>query len=460
MINVLQALIILFYSFHILMIIVLLGINSVFILELFRTKNFSNLKFDTTTTVVLGVVILVILSQLLSLFRILYPILLLLLYISLLSKNIRSHFLQFFDLTFLRKSPIIIAFTLLLVLRMKTQPTFIDSIETHIPLVNLLVTNTNMLGSGNVEPYMAYGTAAPYISALLYINVLSHNYYGLFNLIITMLFLVLFLKVTNLRSNLLLSHFYLFSFILLYSIVLLRSGAWLSTPNHDFPTAGIFLLASSYFIYISNKVFYESMYTPELTLFSVFLLVGVFRSQWIFWGVLFVLIYLILFNKKDKRIPYVLILMLLINLPSMLVRFIYTGHFLFPVTNTFFETPWMMTSEQVKLFMGSSQIQVAQAEFERGAFQSDLVLLIVLISIPISYLMKLIPGNNVQTISEQNRKKINVLFFLTSISILFWWTTIPIIRYIWGPFLILIVLNLFWLTSFIIFLNEKYQKNK
>ena len=134
------------------------------------------------------------------------------------------------------------------------------------------------------------------------------------------------------------------------------------------------------------------------------------------------------------------ILLLIINAPSVILRFIYTGHMFYPFATDLMSPPWAMTVGEIKKFMGESQMDVAQAEFARGAFQADSILRLVVVSVLVRIMIELINQNRITT-SNRNNTLILIINVCTVSTITFWWFTIPILRYIWGPLLVMISLN-------------------
>jgi hypothetical protein len=140
----------------------------------------------------------------------------------------------------------------------------------------------------------------------------------------------------------------------------------------------------------------------------------------------------------------------------MILRFIYTGHMFYPLATDFMSPPWAMTVEEIRKFMGESQIDVALAEFARGAFQADAILRLVMVSVLLRIIIELITQKRTIT-STRNKTLILIINVCTSSTITFWWFTIPILRYIWGPLLVVIALN-FALTIERVKLNPIYKK--
>jgi len=442
------------YIVIIFLVIIALGIIFNYFLSIIKINR--QYELDFISIIILGLILFVTINLYISTFSRINLFYLCPLLIIFMSKKIHK-ILRLKSLFTKYKTWLLISFLSVytLVSRSNVEPTFVDSIYTHIPLVNILRDSGAVYGFGKNEPYMVYGNASPYVSAATYLNLNEVQYYGIFNIILSLILIIFLIDALVNKRHLFNLAFIISSYFLTYSILFLHNDAWLVTPNHDITTAYIFIISINYYIYIfASKVKVEQ--THYYITILIFFEAGVFRTQWLIWGAIFMILFLCFQSQRNISYVKLFVLIMMINAPSMILRFIYTGHMFYPLATDFMSPPWAMTVGEIRKFMGESQIDVARSEFARGAFQADAILRLFMVSVLLRFIIELITQNRTTT-STRNKTLILIINVCTVSTIIFWWFTIPILRYVWGPLLVVIALN-FALTIERVKLNPIYHK--
>ena len=189
MIEIFTNFIVTIYIGIVFLVIVALGIIFNYFLSIFKMKR--QRKLDFISIIILGLILFVTINLYISTFskiNLLYLSPVLIIFMS--KKFYKNWPLKLLFAKYKAGLLLIFFSVTLLVWRSNVKPTFVDSIYTHIPLVNVLRDSGAIYGFGKIEPYMVYGNASPYVSAATYFNLNGAQYYGIFNIILSVILII------------------------------------------------------------------------------------------------------------------------------------------------------------------------------------------------------------------------------------------------------------------------------
>ncbi len=319
------------------------------------------------------------------------------------------------------------------VIRLGDVVEFDDSLVTHIPLEKIFMEQRIPVGIGNIDPYMAFGTPIQIISASLHL----FNGVRLINLLLLFILLFFILELTNVRSfdyqkNIIYVFFILFTFI----IALGRPTFWLNSPNYDLPTLIIFGYCLFYMLKtIPGHIQFfltgqreDDIAVYNIVLYLVFSILFSIRMNLIF---LILLYYFIVVFKFKLNIFHLsnfkhIFILPLPYISVSIEKFLMTGYPIYPFTFIRIDMQWTMPHTLVEEKMGKGQLAVAFKEMARGAFYADYILNLTIFLCFLVVLQFVFSGLILKLSIE-----IKILLSILFLNLIFWWFTIPVIRYAW-----------------------------
>jgi hypothetical protein len=233
-------------------------------------------------------------------------------------------------------------------------------------------------------------------------------------------------------------------FQLSVSILIIKPSFWLVTPNYDFPT----LIIHSLTAYFSLKYAKDPNRLNLLTLIILCSLLFEIRITSIFYSL--ILLYFTFglgknLMKQGLIILRYFVILMLFALPASIERALLTGYPFYPSTLINFKFDWQLDSNLVyeKMILGAQY--VAKIEISRGAFQSDSIIRLTLVSIILFVIGYGIYNKFLKTdfkVGDYYQILIPNFAYL-----ILWGLTAPVIRYAWGT---LITLSTFAISAYIL----------